>query len=201
MEKEEKRKSGFATAGLILGIIAICTSFIPIINNLSFILGFIGLIFGIVSLIKKASKGMAIAAIIICFLAMYFTYTAQQELSKSLDNLGQELNQMSGNSTDEILANSLDVSIGDFYAKAGSYGLNETKLPVTIKNKNAETKSFSVQIEAINLDGSRISTDYIYATNLSAGQTQTFDIFTFVSSDDFNAMKNATFKIVEVSMY
>ena len=54
---EEIKKSGFATAGLVLGIIGICTSFIPIINNLSFVLGLIGILFCVVSLIKKASKG------------------------------------------------------------------------------------------------------------------------------------------------
>ena len=53
---EEKKKSGFATAGLVLGIIGICTSIIPIINNLSFILGIIGAIFAIISLIKKQVK-------------------------------------------------------------------------------------------------------------------------------------------------
>ena len=29
----EKQKSGLATAGLVLGIIGICISFIPIVNN------------------------------------------------------------------------------------------------------------------------------------------------------------------------
>ena len=32
---EENKKSGLGTAGLVLGIIGVCTSFIPIINNLS----------------------------------------------------------------------------------------------------------------------------------------------------------------------
>ena len=45
---EEIKKSGFATAGLVLGIIGICTSFIPIVNNLSFVLGLIGILFGVV---------------------------------------------------------------------------------------------------------------------------------------------------------
>ena len=41
----ETNKSGFATAGLVLGIIGVCTSFIPIVNNLSFILALIGILF------------------------------------------------------------------------------------------------------------------------------------------------------------
>jgi len=59
-EHSEKEKSGFGTASLVLGIIGICTSFIPIINNLSFVLGLMGLLF--ISSIKKASKGQTIYA-------------------------------------------------------------------------------------------------------------------------------------------
>ena len=59
-EKIETKKSGFATAGLVLGIIGICLSFIPILNNASFFLGVLAVIFGLISLIKKASKGKAI---------------------------------------------------------------------------------------------------------------------------------------------
>lgn len=51
----ETKSSGLATAGLVLGIVGVCTSFIPIINNLSFILGVLAIIFGLVS-IKKLEK-------------------------------------------------------------------------------------------------------------------------------------------------
>ena len=66
MEEEVVKKSGFGTTSLVLGIIGVCTSFLPIINNLSFVLGLIGAIFGIICLIKKASKGKAIAGVILC---------------------------------------------------------------------------------------------------------------------------------------
>ena len=59
-EHSDKEKSGFGTASLVLGIIGICTSFIPIINNLSFVLGLMGLLF--ISSKKKASKGQTIYA-------------------------------------------------------------------------------------------------------------------------------------------
>ncbi len=83
---EETKKSGFATAGLVLGIIGLCTSFIPIINNVSFILALIGGIFAIVSLIKKASKGMAIASIIICVITGVVVLQSQKTLSDTLNN-------------------------------------------------------------------------------------------------------------------
>lgn len=54
MSNEEKtnvvvEKNGLATAGMVLGIVGVCTSFIPIINNLSFIMGILAIIFGILS--------------------------------------------------------------------------------------------------------------------------------------------------------
>ena len=81
--KEETKNSGFATAGLVLGIIGACTSFIPIINNLSFILGILAIIFGIVALIKKSGRGTVIASIILGIVAIAITLSAQKSVSDS----------------------------------------------------------------------------------------------------------------------
>lgn len=197
----ETNKSGFATAGLVLGIIGVCTSFIPIVNNLSFILALIGILFGIVSLVKKASKGQAIAGIIVCVLAIVITINSQQALSDSLDAVSKDLDKATGSSTEEVLKNDVDVILGNFEVKKGEYGLTETQLKVNVKNKTSETKSFSIQVEVVDSNGTRIATDYIYANSLGAGQNQEFKIFEFVESEKLDSMKNATFKIVEVSMY
>lgn len=196
----ETRKSSLCTAGLVLGIIGICTSFIPIINNLSFFLGALAIIFGLVS-IKKASKGKMIATVILGILAVVITLSAQKSVSDSLDALSQDLDTASGENTEQVLANYVDVSLGDFEATTDEYGLNETKMIVKVTNKTNETKSFTIQVEAVDVNGNRINQDYIYANNLSAGQSQDFEIFQFVSSDKLESMKNATFKIVEASAY
>lgn len=198
---EGKKKSGFATAGLVLGIIGICTSFIPIVNNVSFILGLIGIIFGIVSLIKKASKGQAIVGVILCILAIAITINSQQALSDSLNEVSSNLDKATGSSTEEILTNDANVELGNFEVTKGSYGITNTKLTVKVTNKTSEKKSFSFHIEAVDDAGTRINEDYVYANNLAAGQSQNFDIFTLVSSDKIDTMKNATFKIIEASMY
>lgn len=91
--------------------------------------------------------------------------------------------------------------LGNFEVTKGDYGMTDTKLVVKVTNKTNETKSFSIQVEAAKVDGSRIKSDYIYANNLSAGQSQDFEIFTYTSSEELGTMKNATFKIVEASMY
>lgn len=197
---ENTKKSGFATAGLVLGIIGICTSFIPIINNLSFFMGIIAIIFGVIALIKKAGKGKTITAIILGILAITITLNTQKAVSDSLNEVSSNLDKMAGNSTEEILANDVDVVLGDFEIKNGTY-TTDTKLTVKVTNKTAETKSFQIQIEAIGKDESRLASDYIYANNLTAGQSQNFETFNYVASDKISEMKNATFKIVEVSMY
>ena len=198
---EEKKKSGFATAGLVLGIIGICTSFIPIVNNLSFVLGAIGVIFAVISLVKKASKGQAIAGVILCVLAIVITINSQKALSDSLNEVSADLNKATGASTEEVLANDANVELGKFEVTKDSYGITDTKLTVKVTNKTSDKKSFNFHIEAVDANGARINEDYVYANDLASGQSQNFEIFTLVTSDKINEMKNATFKIIEASMY
>lgn len=198
---EETKKSGFSTAGLILGIIGICTSFIPIINNLSFVMGVLAVVFGVIAFVKRAGKGKIIASIILGVLAIVITINSQKALSDSLQTISDDINKATGNSTEEILKNDVKVEIGDFSVNKAKYGVTETKLTVKVTNITNTTKSFNILIEAVGSDDSRIMNDYVYANNLNAGQSQNFDIFTYITSDKLEAMKNATFKIVEASAY
>lgn len=200
----KKKKSGLGTTGMILGIVGVCTSFIPIINNLSFVCGVVGFILALISLCKKASIGQSIAGIVLCILACVFTISAQSSLSKSIDKSFNEWNEnmdkLTGNSTEKILAEDLDVTIGELKSKT-TYGITETELPVTVTNKKNEKQSYSIQIEAVKEDGTRIDTDTVFASNLNAGQSQELKAFIFVTSDKVQDLKSATFKILEVSEY
>lgn len=200
----ETEKSGLSTASLVLGIIGICTSFIPIINNLSFVMGILSVILGVIALMKRSSKGKVIVSIILGILAIVITVNSQKALSDTMNDaintFNNEMDTMSGNRTEEILENDIEVSLGNFEVTKGEY-LTETQLKVNVKNKTSETKSFNIQIEAVDSNGVRINTDYIYANSLRAGQSQEFKVFEYVESEKLTAMKNATFNIVEVSMY
>ncbi|MCI8482403.1 MAG: DUF4190 domain-containing protein [Clostridia bacterium] len=198
---EETKKSGFSTAGLVLGIIGLCTSFIPIINNVSFVMGVLAIIFAVVAFVKKAAKGKIIASVILGVLAIVITINSQKALADSLETLSNDLNKATGSSTEEVLKNDAKVELGELTVKKGQYGMNDTKLAVKVTNITTKTKSYAIQIEAISSDGSRIMNDYVYANNLNAGQSQNFDAFTYISSDKLEAMKSATFKIVEASAY
>ena len=132
---------------------------------------------------------------------MVITLSAQKALGDGLNEVSSNFDKATGNSTEEVLANDVDVQLGNFEVNKGEYGLTETKLTIKVTNKTNDKKSFSFHIEAVDSDGSRIKEDYVYANDLGSGQSQNFDIFTYVSSDKIDAMQEATFKIVEASMY
>lgn len=162
--------------GLILGIIALVLSAMPIINNFAFILGVVGLIFGIVGVVgtrdkKKSGKGMAVASVIIAALACVIVLASQAVYSAALDEAGAQLDKVTGDATEEILGSEVDVTLGDLTMKKGSYGMVESSMPITVKNLTDESHSYQIQVEAVNASGDRITQDYAYMNDLAAGQS------------------------------
>lgn len=197
---KEEKKTGFSVASMVLGIIGICLSFILIVNNVSFILGVLSVIFAIVSLVKKSGKAKAIVGLILGILSVVITLSLQNSWSKSLDDVGKDLDNMTGDNTEEILKKDVDVNIGKLNVTTDEYGYSDSELVVTVTNKSKEKKSFTIHIEAVDNTGKRIDDDYVYANDLNSGQTQDFKIFTLVSSEKLEQMKSAEFKIIDVSM-
>lgn len=207
----EEKKSGLAVASLVLGIIGTALSPIPIVNNGAFVLGALALIFGAVGIAKSSKKGMAIAGLILGIAAVVLTVTIQNqtakaldkasdEIQKSLDEFDSSMDDITGDNTEKILNENLDVELGEFIVEKGDF-ISDTSLEVKITNKGKETKSFSIKIEAVAEDGSRITTDTVYADSLTASQSQTLKAFTFVTSDQIEKLEKAEFKVLEVSMY
>ena len=58
----ENKGKGFAIAALVLGICAFVFCWIPVLN---WILGILAVVFGIIALVKKAKKGMAITGLVL----------------------------------------------------------------------------------------------------------------------------------------
>lgn len=203
---EKQPKSVAAITALVLAIVALALSFLPIINNFAFLLVVLAIIFGIVGTVgikrnKRSGFGIAIVSLIIAVIAGAAVIGSQTMYSAAIDEASHQLDKSTGAATEEVLGNDVDVQLGDLTLKKGSYGTIDSSMPVTVTNLTDEQASFQITIEAVTADGARIMQDYLYATNLSAGQSQTFKIFTFVSSDDYEAMKAAKFNIVSASVY
>ena len=200
-ESVEKNSSGLATAGMVLGIISVVLSFIPIINNIAFFIGILALIFGIIGIVKKAGKGKAIAGVVLGILSIVITLAMQSAVSDAIDETSKELDKITGNSTEEVLKTEANVTLGDLQISKDEYGLTDSKMVVTVKNNTEKKKSYSFHIEDVDENGNRIDEDYVYANDLNAGQTQNFEIFTYIEDSKIDGMKAATFKIIDASAY
>lgn len=197
-------RSGLAIAALVLGIVALVTSFLPIINNISFFMALIGLILAIVGILgirkgKNSGMGMAIAGLVICIVAGAVVLGTQAMYGAAIDESSKQLDKMTGNATEEVLDVDVQVDLGQFSISKSQYGLIDSGLPVTVKNLLNEPASYWVKVEAVDAAGARIKDDTVYVNDLGAGQTTTLEAFSYVSSDDFDAMQNASFSIMSVS--
>ncbi len=187
------KKGALVTAGMILGIIGVATSFAPTINDASFVMGILAVVFGAVGLVKRLNKGKAVAALVLGIIAIVITFVVQDQVNKELDYL-------TGDRSEDILENYLTVDFGTFTVIEDEYW-DDTELTVSVRNKSGEKKSFLITVEAIDRKGNRIDTDIIYANDLLGGQRQDFTVFDFVTSDKIEAFKKASFRVIEVSMY
>ena len=97
---QPKTSSGLAIAGLVLGIIAILTSFLPIINNLSFFVALIGLVLAVIALVgairgKHTAKGMSIAGVVLAVVSIAVVLVTQSAYSAALKSASEELSSSS----------------------------------------------------------------------------------------------------------
>lgn len=86
-----KGKSAMGIAGFVIGLIALATSFLPIINNFSAFLAVIGFVFaaiGVVACVRgtKEGKGLSIAGLVICIVSVVIVLATQSLYSKAFDD-------------------------------------------------------------------------------------------------------------------
>lgn len=86
----KKSMSALGITGFVIGIIALATSFLPIINNFSAFLAVIGFVFALIGVIvtvrgTKGGKGLAIAGLVICVIAFVAVLATQSIYSTALN--------------------------------------------------------------------------------------------------------------------
>lgn len=85
-------QSAMAITGFVVGVIALLTSFIPIVNNISFFMALLALAFAIVGLVSthrktRRGKGLAVAGVIIAVLSGAIVLGSQSFYSAALDSV------------------------------------------------------------------------------------------------------------------
>lgn len=89
----EKKVLGILS--IIFGALALLGSWVPILNNLSFIIAIPGLILGVVALLvnKKNKKTLSIISTILSIVAMVIVLATQSMYGKALDNAGKSVDK------------------------------------------------------------------------------------------------------------
>lgn len=158
--------SAMAIAGLVLGIIGLLTSFLPIVNNISFILGILGLVFAAVGMTgclrgKRTGKAMAIAALVLNILTVAVVLASQAAMSAAIDGAQKALEGAAAVSstaagasssttdlplgTEVTLSNGLVISVDSVTGGLQDYdGSSVTEIRVTYRNDGAADASFNM---------------------------------------------------------
>lgn len=84
-------KTGLGIAGFVLGIIALATSFLPIINSFSALLAAIGFALALIGTIacvrgRKSGKGLSIAGVVMNVIAFAVVLATQSMYSSAIDD-------------------------------------------------------------------------------------------------------------------
>lgn len=191
---QAKATSGMAIAGLVLGILAAVSSWIPIVNNLSFIIGVIGLVLSVVGAVgtvrgKKAGKGIAIAALVINLVACGIVLAMQSAVSAAIDDVTSDA--VSTENVSVQPEDAADVPETDTAPEAddAAYAITDVQMTgddysVTISgtftnSSDAEVSYVQVSYRLLDADGAQIGTAYANTNNLPAGGTWKFEAMGF----------------------
>ena len=184
--------SAMAIAGLVLGIVALVTSWMPILNNGSFFLALLGAIFAIVGLAStlrrtRSGKVLALAGLIICIIACAAVLAAQQATSKAINDAVDSA--QNGPAVTSTSAAPADAS-GDADASAQSQDL---ALGTSITLADGLTVSVdSVDTSLTKYDGSPITAVTVTYTN-GGSQEASFNVYDWKAQDAQGAQRSQTF--------
>lgn len=190
--------SGTAIAGLVIGILAAVSSWIPIINNLSFVLAVIGLVLAVVGLVatmrgKKAGKGLAVAALVINLVAAGMVLATQSAVSAAIDE---------ATSAPEV--SSLSSSGGASEDQAGpsddAAGTQDEAQPATDLEPGASVElanGLSVSVDSVeaglaNYDGSEVVAVRVTYVNNGSEQTS-YNTYDWKGEDANGAQEYAAY--------
>lgn len=192
---QPKSKSAMAIAGFVLGCVALLTSFIPIVNNLSFVLALLGLIFAIVGLVgvvkgKKSGKGLTIAALAICVVSGAVVLATQSAYSAALDAANPSSTVSSSAQPAEDTSASSDFSVSDEQLNKDTYS---TTVTGTLTNNTGKDLSYvGVTYAFYDKNGNLIDNAYANATSLKAGASWKFEAYVVTADADAIASYECT---------
>ncbi len=199
--------SGMAITSLVLGILAIVTSWMPILNNGSFFLAILGVIFAIVGLVgiskgKKKGKGLAIAGLVLGVISCALVLITQSMYGAAIDAASESISPSvtASSASSSSTSSSDDASASDSSA-AGSEASSESQ-EVDYTNLSMGDSSeltdgtivavTSVQTGLVNYDDSPLSQVTVTYQN-NGDKEVSFNPYDWKAQDAQGALYSQTF--------
>lgn len=196
MVQKEKGQStsGLAIAGLVVAGIALLTSFIPIVNNASFVFGLIGAVFAIVGIVqtgkgKRRGRGLAVAGLVIAVLSVVIVLVTQSMYSAAIDSVTNGAQPTDASSSSAAPAASTDAASSS--ASSADYSNMAPGQSVDLDN------GLSVSVDKVeaglsNYDGSKVTQVTVTYKN-NGSSNASFNAFDWKASDANGAQRDETY--------
>ena len=205
MSEQQTPRSVAAIVALVLGVIALVSSWVPIINNLSFIFALVGVAFAVVGLVgtlrgKKSGRGLAIASVVVNVAAVAIVLATQSAYSAAIDEAASGTVQTSDGASAAAPAaeGTTSAEPADKYSIDGeelSGDAYSCKISGVYTNKAGKDLSYvQVSYNLFDADGNQIGTALANTNNLADGGTWKFEAFGSAAVDQV-----ASYKIGDVT--
>lgn len=205
MSEQQAPRSVAAIVPLVLGVIALISSWVPIINNLSFIFALVGVVFAVVGLVgtlrgKKSGRGLAIASVVVNVAAVAIVLATQSAYSAAIDEAASGTVQTSDGASAAAPAaeGTTSAELADKYSIDGEElggDAYSCKISGVYTNKAGKDLSYvQVSYNLFDADGNQIGTALANTNNLADGGTWKFEAFGSVAVDEV-----ASYKIGDVT--
>lgn len=171
----DKQKSGLATAGMVLGIIAIAGSWIPFLNIVSIIMAVLAIIFGGVALVQKRSVGKAIATVVLGVLTIIIAIVMMAAAVDSIDKAVTDDNEQKTSSSEQKKATErLTLDEGWTLDKSNQY---MAKVIGTVSNNSDKPVNGYIQItfSALDAEGANVGDCLANANTVDANGKWKFE--------------------------
>lgn len=205
MSEQQAPRSVAVIVALVLGVIALISSWAPIINNLSFIFALVGAVFAVVGLVgtlrgKKSGRGLAIASVVVNVAAVAIVLATQSAYSAAIDEAASGTVQTSDGASAAAPAAGETTSAepADKYSIDGEELTGDAyscKISGVYTNKAGKDLSYvQVSYNLFDADGNQIGTALANTNNLADGGTWKFEAFGSAAVDQV-----ASYKIGDVT--
>lgn len=205
MSEQQAPRSVAAIVALVLGVIALISSWVPIINNLSFVFALAGVVFAVVGLVgtlrgKKSGRGLAIASTVVNVVAVAIVLATQSAYSAAIDEAASGTVQTSDETSVAAPAagETTSAESADKYSIDGEELTGDAyscKISGVYTNKAGKDLSYvQVSYNLFDADGNQIGTALANTNNLADGGTWEFEAFGSAAVDEV-----ASYKIGDVT--